>query len=364
MVNYRESLVVTNISSPLDSLHLIIQPHGRETVGCLKAIGFQPLPLLPQLLYQSVTSRQLAQIFLQISELLCETSQAMSRFFMTRSLLESETLLVDFLQAQPLNAITHSVKYAWFLKILAQQRLFFKYQPIFSLDSGQVFAYECLVRAKDEQGKDLNGSQLIEAGLSTQLAYEFDELARTTCIESICKTKSHQTFLINILPNAIISNPKSLEQNVQQILDLGLRPEQIVFELTEVEALAQSSNLPQIIKQIQEMGVRVAIDDLCGGVSVDHYVMEFRPDILKLDKRLVQGCSRYPLKQILLKSLLESAHEWDVLVIAEGLEDMEDIELCRELGVDMGQGFGLAMPEVHLRQKPFDYLDFSLYQAS
>lgn len=355
---------MTNVSSPLDSLHLVIQPHDQETIRLLEKIGFQSLPILPQLLYQGVTSSQLVNIFLKISQLLSETSQATSRFFMTRSPLNSENLLVDFLQAQPLSAITHSIKYAWFLKILAKQRVFFKYQPIFSLTSGKVVAYECLVRAQDDQGKDLSGFQLIEAGLSTQLGYEFDELARTTCLSSIAATKSHQTFLINILPNAIISNPKSLEQNVQQVLDLGLKPQQIVFELTEVEVLAKSPDLPRIIKQIREWGFRIAIDDLCGGVSVDHYFMEFCPDILKVDKRLVQGCSRYPLKQILLKSLLESAHEWDVLVIAEGLEDIQDIELCRELGVDMGQGFGLAMPEVNLRQHPLDCFDLSLYRAS
>jgi EAL domain-containing protein (putative c-di-GMP-specific phosphodiesterase class I) len=161
------------------------------------------------------------------------------------------------------------------------------------------------------------------------------------------------------LPNAIIHNPQSLEQNVQQILDLGLCPQQIVFELTEVEALIRSPQLPHLINRIRRGGFKLAIDDLCANVSTDHYFMEFRPDVIKVDRRLITGCSRHQLKQILLKSLLYSAHELDIHVLAEGLEDSADIDFCRGLGIDYGQGFGLALPERTLQSKPLNFLKFS-----
>jgi EAL domain-containing protein (putative c-di-GMP-specific phosphodiesterase class I) len=87
--------------------------------------------------------------------------------------------------------------------------------------------------------------------------------------------------------------------------------------------------------------------------------MEFRPDVIKVDRRLITGCSRHQLKQILLKSLLYSAHELDIHVLAEGLEDSADIDFCRGLGIDYGQGFGLALPERTLQSKPLNFLKFS-----
>ncbi|MBD2740977.1 EAL domain-containing protein [Coleofasciculus sp. FACHB-1120] len=356
--------------SQIHPLNLVIQPDDKETSCCLSSIGFQELPAMPQLLYQTVNNHELVNIFLKISQVLSETSQASSRFFLTRteqressieiSPRDYQNLLGDFLKAQPISTITQAVKYAWFFQILAKQQIFFHYQPIFNLSSGEIIAYECLARAKDDREGNFSGYQLIEAALSTKLAYEFDELARTICLQSIAATKSHQTFFINILPNVISKDPASLEQNIQLILDLGLQPEQIVFELTEVEALVSCPKLLKTINRLREMGFGIAVDDLCACVSPDNYFMEFCPDLIKIDRRLVHGCSQHSLKQVMLKSLVNSAHNLGIRVVAEGLEEMEDIEFCCEIGVDYGQGFGLAMPQVTLQQQRLDFRKSSL----
>lgn len=346
-----------NVNLLDDSLKLIIQPNDQETEVHLYQLGFRAITSVPQLLYFRVAEHQLTELFFKISQCLPEAAQEISRFLLTRSSLASRSLLIEFLNAQCLSSITLLVKNAWFLQVLARQRLFFKYQPIFDLTSGKVVAHECLARAKSEQGQHFSGQQLIDAALSMNLTSEFDELARSTCLESLavlCErvgtVETPQTFFVNILPNAIVRDPKSLEQNFQQVLDLGLRPEQIVFELTEVEALQHHPELPRLIEQIRGWGFGLALDDLGSNVSIDHYCMEFRPDVIKLDRRLIHGCSRYVLKQVMIKSLLQFAHELGIAVLAEGLEDANDVEFCCELGVDLGQGFGLASPEMVLWQ--------------
>ncbi len=360
------------VETPLtDTLKLIVQPHDLATMGELDALGFQPLPLVPQLVYIALARNQLAHLFLQMSEVLSDASQLYSRYCITRSPLDSKALLVEFLDARSLNTITESVRYAWFLQVLAQQTLFFKYQPIFDLQHGQVIAYECLARARCPQGRSFNGQQLIDAALALNLTREFDDLARTVCLGAIEQTLSEQpaaisilasiqpTFFINVLPNAIIHDPHSFEQTFQQVIDLGLQPQQIVFELTEVESLIHNAELHHIIHRFRQWGFRFAVDDLCGNVSADHYFMEFQPDVIKIDRRLVAGCGQHPLKQVLLKSLLRSAHELGIAVLAEGLETIADIEFCQALGIDYGQGFGLALPERTLQTKPLNLLQFS-----
>lgn len=357
-----------SLMRPIDSLtnqlKFIIQPLDLDTINELGELGFQKIPAIPQLVYQEVTETQLAAVFRQLSRTLTDASQAASRFLLTRLPLEDNSLLLEFLQAQPLSVITNCVRNAWFFHLLLKQCLLFKYQPIFDLGSGEIIAHECLARALSEQGQYLSGQQLIDAALSTKLTREFDELAREICLDSIAALNTNQTFFINVLPNAIINNFKSLEQNLEKVLALGLQPHQIVFELTEVEILAHCPNLPQLINRLRKWGFGIAVDDLCGCVSIDHYVMEIRPDFVKLDRRLIDGCSKHPLKQTLIKSLLHSAHEEGILVVAEGLEQRKDIECCRDLGMDYGQGFGLGRPELTLQQQSSTFRDFSMSKAS
>lgn len=333
-----------------NTFKLIIQPYNSEDNQLLYSLGFERVPSIPQLLYLAIDDHQVTEICLKLSHLLSEASQIFSRCFFTRSPLEANYLLVEFLNGQSLSAFTNSARDSWFFKVLINQAIFFKYQPIFSFASGEIYAYECLVRASDESGRYFAGKQLIDAALSTKCVYEFDELARKTCLDGIAAFKDKHTFFINISPNAIIHNPQSLEQNYQQILELGLTPQQIVIELTEVEALVNFPELTRLLSLLRSQGFRIAVDDLCSNVAFDHYFTGFCPDVIKLDRQLIHGCSHHSLQQVLIRSLLHSAHELGILVVAEGLEDVEDIDFCRSIGIDFAQGYGLAMPEATLQK--------------
>jgi EAL domain-containing protein (putative c-di-GMP-specific phosphodiesterase class I) len=342
---------VLNVSAIYDSLKLVIQPVGEESALALQEMGFQKVPMVPQLYYCRVSHDQIADLFFTISQLVPESLQAVSRFIITRSSLDSKSLLIEFLSAQTLTDITLLINNAWFLRVLARDQLFFNYQPIFDLSTHKVVAHECLARATSESGSCFSGQQLIEAALLMNLTREFDDLARSTCLDAVAQLTigsgplSHpQKFFINVLPNAIAADPKSFERNVQQVLELGLRPQQIVFELTETEAVGHCAELPRLIEQIHDWGFAVALDDLGSNVAIDHYCSGFRPDIIKLDRRLIQGCSQHLLKQVIIKSMLQSSHEIGILLLAEGIEDQADLDFCREIGIDMGQGFCLAMP--------------------
>jgi EAL domain-containing protein (putative c-di-GMP-specific phosphodiesterase class I) len=343
---------VPNVSSLYDSLKLVIQPVGEDSVLGLYAVGFQPVPTVPQLLYCVVSHDQLADLFGKISHLMPEATQVLSRFIVTRSALESRTLLVEFLTAQPLSGMTTLVKNAWFLQVLTKQELLFKYQPIFDLASNQIVAHECLARATDEQGNCFSGQQLIDAALSMNLTQEFDDLARMSCLAALAPFAQDVSslvpppkFFINVMPNAISRDLRSLEHNFQQVIDLGLSPQQIVFELTETETVTYPPDLPRLITQIRALGFGVALDDVGSNVAIDHYCTEFHPDIIKLDRRLIKGCSQHTVKQIIIKSLLQSTHEMGIVLVAEGLEDQEDLAFCRDVGIDLGQGYCLALPD-------------------
>ena len=360
-----------NVSSPYDSLKFVIQPMDDYSVFGLYTVGFRPVPTVPLLLYREVLRHQLADLFDKISQLMPEPTQVRSRFIITRSTLESRALLIEFLTAQPLSGITSLVKNAWFLHVLVKQGLFFKYQPIFDLASQEIVAHECLARATTDQGTCFSGQQLIDAALSMNLTCEFDDLARTSCLaalapfaHNVSPLRPLQKFFINIMPNAISCNPRSLEHNFQQVIALGLLPQQIVFELTETEMVAYPPFLSQMITKIRALGFGVALDDVGSNVAIDHYCTEFHPDIIKLDRRLIKGCSQHTVKQIIIKSLLQSTHDIGIVLVAEGLEDQEDLEFCRDVGIDLGQGYCLAMPEIKPRPAAEPVVDYLMFKAS
>ncbi len=362
---------MSNVSALYDSLKLVIQPVGDDSILGLYAVGFRPVPTVPQLLYRVVARRQLADLFAQISQLLAEPTQALSRFIVTRSALESRALLVEFLTAQSLSSMTALVKNAWFLQILAKQGLFFKYQPIFDLASRQIVAHECLARATDDQGYCFSGQQLIDAALSMNLTREFDNLARKSCLQAlgsfaqgVSPLMPPPKFFINVMPNAISCDPRSLEHNFQQVIDLGLSPQQIVFELTETETVTYPPDLPQLITQIRALGFGVALDDVGSNVAIDHYCTEFNPDVIKLDRRLIKGCSEHTVKQIIIKSLRQSAHEMGIVLVAEGLENQEDLAFCQAVGIDLGQGYCLAMPDLMPRATALTMAGYLMSKAS
>ncbi len=342
-----------NVDPLNDSLKLIVQPSDGEAHLALYQLGFQEVLMVPQLLYCTVEETTVPELFLKIIQYLPDDGQCHSRFILTRSPLNSKAFLIEFLNAQSLRDLTLLIKHAWFLQVLTQQGLFFTFQPIVDLASERIVAHECLARAQGARGEEVTGQQLIEAALQMNMTQEFDNVARTACLDALGKvcqplseSEPRPTFFINVLPNAIAQDPNSLKENCQQVLDLGLRPEQIVFELTEVEALGDHPDLPQLIQQVRDMGFGLALDDLASNVAIDHYCTQFRPDVIKLDRRLVHQCSRYELKQVMVRSLLHFAHELGILVLAEGLELPEDIQFCQEIGVDLGQGFGLGMPKL------------------
>lgn len=325
---------------------LIVQPSDHETRSVLYKLGFEKIALLPQLLCCSVSQCELPNLVAALCQRVSHQGKVLSRYLVTRSPLNVEYLLGEFLNAQSLKHMMLLVKHTWLFQVLSDRQLFFNYQPIFDLHSGQVVAHECLAHARDRQGQQFSGQQLIDAALMMNLTREFDALARSICFNTLAQWNQpdRPTFFINVLPNAIAHHPESLEQNFQQVLDLGLHPEQIVFELTEVEALTHHPNLPKVIERIRARGFGLALDDLGSNVRIDHYCTELRPDVIKIDRRLIHGSSRYEMKQVIVKSLVQVAKELDITVLAEGLEAAEDIEFCRSIGVDLGQGFGLGMP--------------------
>src|SRR5438445_4573879 len=96
-------------------------------------------------------------------------------------------------------------------------------------------------------------------------------------------------------------------------------------------------------------GIEVAIDDAGSGYASLEAIAALATDYLKVTKGLVSTLAREPIKQDLVKMLVELAGKINARTIAEGIETPEEYETCRELGIDLLQGYFLAHPQEQLR---------------
>jgi EAL domain-containing protein (putative c-di-GMP-specific phosphodiesterase class I) len=118
-----------------------------------------------------------------------------------------------------------------------------------------------------------------------------------------------------------------------------------VFELTERAAIEDYAVFRRLLDEFREKGIEMAIDDAGSGYASLEAIAALSPDYLKITKGLVSTLAQEPIKQDLVKMLVDLAGKIGAKTLAEGIETMEEYDACRELGIDLIQGYYLAHPQ-------------------
>jgi EAL domain-containing protein (putative c-di-GMP-specific phosphodiesterase class I) len=118
-----------------------------------------------------------------------------------------------------------------------------------------------------------------------------------------------------------------------------------VFELTERAAIEDYVVFRQYLDEFREKGIEVAIDDAGSGYASLEAIAALAPDYLKITKGLVSTLADEPIKQDLVKMLVELSGKIGAKTLAEGIETAEEYEACRSLGIDLLQGYFFAHPQ-------------------
>lgn len=217
------------------------------------------------------------------------------------------------------------------------------FQPIWDHKEQRIFAYEALVRGVNGEGA---GSILNQVNLKNK--YAFDQACRVTAIRlasrlGVCE----DTFLsINFLPNAIYDPETCIRATLEAARTYGFPHDRIMFEMTEHESMDDTAHFKTIIDAYQQLGFTTAIDDFGQGYSGLHLLTNFQPDIIKLDMELVQGIAQNPVKQGIVEGMVVMAERLRIELIAEGIEQLDDMKVLADMGVRYHQGYLLARPAI------------------
>lgn len=209
------------------------------------------------------------------------------------------------------------------------------FQPIVELSTGEITSAEAL-------------SRFAKAPLSPIQRFEnADLLGRGIDAEAISARRA--LALLPRLPDAVAisvnASPAFIRSGLAEVIAMVDDPGRVTVEVTEHHADHDPQTLRKRLDFVRSWGCRIAIDDVGTGYSGLQRMIELRPDIVKLDRVLVDGCDADPLKQAVIGATVQVCSQAGVKTVAEGIEQVADARTLIGLGVDCGQGFLLARPE-------------------
>ena len=256
----------------------------------------------------------------------------------------------DYFKVESLPHFVAQVRSAWLIEILRARSLYSVFQPIVHCDEAAVegnapsiFAYECLLRGFYD-GRTIAPITMLEMARAAGLVFQLDLAARRCAILGAGHNKITQKVFINFSPNSIYDPWHCLRSTVNAVDEVGLRRDQVVFEITETERLPEVKLLKRIVQFYREEGFQVALDDMGSGYSSLNTLVALQPDYVKFDMDLIRDVDRDPSKAIVAGKLLETVQELGLSTIAEGIERPEELRWVSERGANFAQGYLFAKP--------------------
>jgi EAL domain-containing protein (putative c-di-GMP-specific phosphodiesterase class I)/DNA-binding NarL/FixJ family response regulator len=207
-------------------------------------------------------------------------------------------------------------------------------QPIVSFAGGRACGYEALARFPllPSRSPDVWFAEAHRAGVG----HELEMLALRSALNLIDHIPAGRYLAINVSPETLLSD--QLHQALAEVPG-----SQIVLELTEHAPVHDYAAVRSVMDGLRKLGIRLAVDDAGAGFASLRHVALLEPEFLKLDLMLCRDV-REPVKMALARALVAFGDETGSIVIAEGIEAVDDLDALREIGIEYGQGYLFAKP--------------------
>lgn len=228
-------------------------------------------------------------------------------------------------------------------ELLVEKNLFmYHFQPIVSAKTGEVVAYEALMRTDKSIG--MNPLQVLAAAKEYNRLYEIEKATMFNVMECYARGKEYfgdRKVFINTIPGHFL-NDKDREMFSSKY---GMYTKNCIFEITEQESVSDEEL--DIIRKLCG-GNNIAIDDYGSGHSNIVNLMRYEPKIIKIDRFLVTDIHKDQNKQMFVRNTIEFAKMNDIKVLAEGVETSNELRMVIDLGADYIQGYytGKPSPEI------------------
>ncbi|MCB1620955.1 MAG: EAL domain-containing protein [Thiothrix sp.] len=251
--------------------------------------------------------------------------------------------------------VTNLDKRNFLYHLIAGDRFEIYLQPVFNLDSDQVYYYECLSRVA---GISIKLPQVFryaeECGLAGELdLYVIEKLCAairqlSACHSSVWNAATAPCFGINI--SALSLSLTDFQARVQQLFErYRLNGRQVIFEITETSEILNLDKALQFMQGMRSYGVGFALDDFGDGFATLRYLRRLPFDVVKIDGQFILNVDRDVRDQVIVDTLVSMATRFGQRVVVECVETAAIHDYLQRAGVSLMQGNYLA-PPMPLRQ--------------
>ena len=235
-----------------------------------------------------------------------------------------------------LDMVTQAVKH---------QQTLLAFQPVIvAQEQGRVGFYEGLIRVMDETGRIIPAKDFMPVVERTELGREIDVVALNMGMRTLYENPSVR-LSINMSARSIGYQRwmQTLNRWLKKDASVG---ERLILEITESSAMDQPELVVDFMNRLSARGICFALDDFGAGYTALRYLKDFYFDVLKIDMQFCNGIADDPDMQVLTRAMIQIGQHFDMLVVAEGVERLQDVDMLVEMGADCLQGYYFKAPQV------------------
>lgn len=231
------------------------------------------------------------------------------------------------------------------MRLIDEMQLRALFQPILDAQTLAPHGWEALIRGPE--GSPLHSPDALFAvarthGQLTRLDYACRKMAIAAFAEQKSPQRKGKLFL-NVEPTALIASSQ-IGKTAAWLASHGIKPQQVVIELTEATPHLDYATLVEACLHYRQQGFAIAIDDLGEGFSSLRLWSELRPDYVKIDRHFISRAPNDHTARRFLESVVSLSQTTGSSIIAEGIENKAQLDLIRQLGIQLVQGYLFARP--------------------
>lgn len=231
-----------------------------------------------------------------------------------------------------------------FNQIIGQNQLAYHFQPIVDARTGDIIGYEALMRSEH-----FSPDKLLGLGEKLGRLYDIERATLFNCMRFLSAHQNHfstKALFINSIPTMLLAESDFNELRLMYEELFG----KVVIEITE-QSEGSAAMLKTLRRRCSEVGARLAIDDYGSGYANTATLLKNKPDFVKIDRELLDGICKSSQKQQLVAGIIDYAHDNQITVLAEGVEEEDDLKTLIRMGVDLFQGYYTARPTPYLLEE-------------
>ncbi|MDI6748626.1 MAG: EAL domain-containing protein [Rhodocyclaceae bacterium] len=217
------------------------------------------------------------------------------------------------------------------------------FQPILDIRANHVIAFEVLSRLSFE-GQHIEAGRFIEYAEKAGVIHRLDIMVMEQALTTAAKMNFDGYLFLNLSPRAL-ALADFLDTLKRTVANCGVRPERVVFEITERDTVKNIVVLERLVAALKLEGFKLAIDDFGSGFSSFQYLRRFPVDFLKIEGDFVANILENQKDRAFVETIWRLAADLGIRVIAEHVEDERVLVALRDIGIDLAQGYFVGRPE-------------------